>query len=707
VETSREEDIEKAIRDFKYFKPLTSKEYRRFLIEEFLTKPRESIYEILCNFAERIFKIRMSVETEKNFHNAIQFTYLNISPSGPISLISLLLLIISPILILLTILGIFSITTAVVAFMLFGLSSYYIYKYPFFLVRQVRAKASTEIVLATLYMAVSLREIPNLENAVVFAASNLSGPLARDLKRLLWKIETQQYTSIEPAIDEFTRKWGEENQEFVNSIKLLKASIQQPPDRAHKLIDEAIDVILSGTADRMNRYANDLRMPVTIIYALGIILPVITLVIFPIIMIFLQEYANISFLIIGYDILLPVSLFWFINTNLKAKPPTVSQPDIREKLFDITLFNTTFSVLLIAIPILLILGSLGGYLMYQYQVPFNSCKEWQKCNPKKAFDNLCKPEGFTYTINDCKSHMSNILTPTLSSSLIIWAFALSIGVPLILTTQSRLKTRNKVKVLEKEFSEALFQLGHEMMSGHGIENALDNSQKNLQGMEISSFYSRILNNIKTLGTTFENAIFSKEYGAVWDYPSEIIRSVMKIIVEASRKSLIAASTSMLTISKYLKRMDSIEEKIKDIMSETVTSMKFLGMFLSPLVAGITVGMAVIILSVITLLSFQIATLGGSATGAEIPSSATFLLGLWKGGASVGPDMFQLVLGIYIIETTVLLGMFINGLENGEDKISELNLTGKMLILAVGIYTFTLFIIYSVFGGLLRSLLLGV
>ncbi|MFH0711005.1 MAG: hypothetical protein V1944_00335 [Candidatus Aenigmatarchaeota archaeon] len=706
MEKSREEEIGKAIKDFKYFKPLTSTEYRRFLIEEFLTKPRESIYEKLCNSAEKVFRIRLSAETEKNFYDAIQFTYLNISPSGPISLVSLLLLIISPLLIISTLFGFLSLTTTVVAFVIFALSSYYIYKYPFFRVREIRAKASTEIVLAIVYMAVSLREIPNLENAVVFAASNLTGPLSRDLKRLLWKIETQQFSSIEPAIDEFTRKWGEENQEFVNAIKLLKSSVQQPPDRAHKLIDESIDVILSGTADRMSRYANDLRMPVTMIYALGIILPVITLVIFPIIMIFLQQYANISFLIVGYDILLPVSLFWFINTNLKAKPPTVSQPDIREKLTDINLFNKTFSVLFIAIPILLILGSIGGYLMYQYQVPFSLCREWQTCNSKKPFDNLCKPDGFDYTLNDCKNHMSNMLTPTLSSSLIIWAIAFSSGISLILMTQPRLKMRNKVKVLEKEFSEALFQLGHEMMSGHGIENALDNSQKNLGGMEIASFYGRILSNIKALGATFENAIFSREYGAVWDYPSEIIRSVMKIIVEASKKSLVAASTSMLTVSKYLKGMDSIEEKIKDIMSETVTSMKFLGMFLSPLVAGITVGMAVIILSVITLLSITVGSLGGSAAS-EIPTSGTFLLGLWQGGASVGPDMFQLVLGIYIIETTVLLGMFVNGLENGEDKISELNLIGKMLLLSVGIYTISLFVIYSVFGGLLRTLLMGV
>lgn len=702
---TREEDVEQAIRALKYFKPLASKEYRRFLIEEFLSQKRESLYEKACNTAEKIFKIRSGEENEKRFTGAIKFDYLNINPSGPLSLVSLLFLILSPIFIILTIFKIFSITTTVVSFIILALTAYYLYNYPFFRVRIIRAKASTEIVLAVLYMAVSLREIPNLENAVVFAASNLTGPLARDLKRMIWKIETQQFTSIEPAIDEFTDKWGKENEEFVNAIKLLKASVQQPPDRSLKMIDESIEVVLEGTSDRMNHYAQDLRMPVMVIYALGIMLPTITLVLFPIMMIFLQQYANISFLVVTYDILLPVSLFWFINSNLKAKPPTVSQPDISEDLTQIKIGSHSLSVFYVAIPILLILGSIGTYLLMQYQIPFSLCSQWQGCNPKKTFDAACKPHDLTLNFDGCKKLMTDIFTPTVSSSLIVWAVALSIGVSFFLMTRSRMAARSKIKKIEGEFTEALFQLGHQMMMGHGIENALNESKKNLQGLEISSFYDKILNNIKILGATFEKAVFDREYGAVWDYPSEIIRSIMKIIVEASRKSLVSVSTSMLTISKYLKGMHNIEEKIKEMLSETTTSMKFLSMILSPLVAGITVGMAVIILGIVITLSLSLSQI--TAQGIEIPASASFLLGLWRGGVTVGPHMFQLVLGIYVIETTLLLGMFVNGLENGEDRIGEMNLIGKMLLLSITIYTITLFIIYSVFGGFLGNLLLGV
>lgn len=704
--TTKEEELENAVKELKYFKPLSSKEYRRFLIEEFLAQKRESYYEKACNFAEKVFRIRTGAETERDFQEAIKFCYLGITPSGPISLVSLLILILSPIFVLLTIFGIFKIESGVVSFIFLLLSCFYLYKYPFFRVRIIRAKASTEIVLTVLYMAVSLREIPNLENAVMFAASNLTGPLSRDLKRILWKLETQQFTSVEPAIDEFTDKWGKENEEFVNAIKLLKASVQQPTDRALKLIDESIQVVLSGTTDRMNHYAQDLRMPVMVIYSLGIILPVITLIIFPIIMIFLQQYMNISFLIIGYDILLPISLFWFINNNLKAKPPTVSQPDVSEDLGQVAIGSSVYSVLIVAIPILLILGSLAAYMMLQYRIPFSLCSKWQTCNPKATFDPACKPASLKLDFNGCKAAMTDIFTPTVASSLMVWSITLSLGVSCLMMTQSRMGFRAKIKKLENEFTEALFQLGHQMMSGHGVEHSLNESKKNLKGLEMANFYDKILNNIKIMGTTFENAIFNREYGAVWEYPSEIIRSIMKIIVEASKKSLISASTSMLTISKYLKGMRDIEEKIRDMLSETITSMKFLSMILSPMVAGITVGMAVVILSIITNLSLQMTAITG--TGIEIPTSATFLVGLWKGSSSsVGVDMFQLVLGIYVIETTVLLSMFVNGLENGEDRVSELNSIGKMLLLSTAIYTVTLLIIYSVFGSLLQNLLLGV
>ena len=242
-----------------------------------------------------------------------------------------------------------------------------------------------------------------------------------------------------------------------------------------------------------------------------------------------------------------------------------------------------------------------------------------------------------------------------------------------------------------------------MAAGHSIETALEKSKENLKNLEIANFYDKILSNIKVLGMTFENAVFDKKNGALRSYPSLLIRSIMTIVVQSAEKGLNAVTTSCITISKYLKGIHQVEFQINEIMSETTTSMKFLALFLAPLVAGITVAMGVIILNIMVLLSFKL----GSIPGITIPTSSSWLLGIWKNGFNITPDSFQLVLGIYIIETTVLVSMFVNGIENGEDKIGEINLMGKTTFFATIIYTLTLFITYLIFGNTLSTLLLGV
>jgi hypothetical protein len=699
VDRSVFEDIERRVRSLNL---PASKDYLNFIRTEIESKERQSIYEKACNFSEKIFRIRMGIETERKFDSAIRFCYFNITPSGPVSLVTLLFLILSPIFILLTILGILSLTATIVSFIVLVAISYYFYNYPFFKSRIIRSQASTELVLTVLYMAIALREVPNLEAATVFASQNLSGVISYDLKRVIWKIYTQQYSTVQQALDEFIEKWRKENEEFAESIKLLMASIQQPPDRALKMVDESIDLILARTEERMNHYAQGLRLPVMAIYAIGIILPIITLVIFPIVMIFLQEFFNITFLIVLYDVILPITLFWFINNTLKTKPPTTSQPEIKGKITDITLFNKSFSVLLIALPLLIIPTLILGNSLFQYHRLFSACDTWRSAK----FDPTFIPEGFRITESYCKDLLIDTSMPILYSSLITLVIAFSIGISCFLATRNKMKIREKVTILEREFSIALFQLGHQITAGNPLESALEKAKQNLKNMEMANFYDRILSNIKILGSTLEGAIFNREYGAVWDYPSDLIKSIMRIIVEGARKSLYAASVSMLTISKYLKNMHTVDEKIKEMMSETVTSMKFLALFLSPLVAGITVAMAIIVLNIISILSFQLVTIGGEG-GIEVPTAGSFLLGLWKGGAAVTPDVFQLVLGIFIIESSILLGIFINGIENGEDRIGELHLIGILLIVSVSVYTITSFIVNSIFGNLMGSLLFGI
>ena len=189
--------------------PYVSKEFREFLKkeEERRSELEFSFYEKACNFSEGIIKIRFNELKEKKMKETINFSGLRISPSGPVSFCIILFLILTPTIILLTFFQIISASTAFAIFVILGFFGAWIYYYPTLSARSIRAKASSEMVLSVLYMAISLREIPNLERAVLSAAENLDGPIGRDLKEVLWKLLVGKLVSVEDGLKNMTIKW--------------------------------------------------------------------------------------------------------------------------------------------------------------------------------------------------------------------------------------------------------------------------------------------------------------------------------------------------------------------------------------------------------------------------------------------------------------------------------------------------------------------
>jgi hypothetical protein len=90
--------------------------------------------------------------------------------------------------------------------------------------------------------------------------------------------------------------------------------------------------------------------------------------------------------------------------------------------------------------------------------------------------------------------------------------------------------------------------------------------------------------MKMLGFTFGQAFFDKEYGAIRYYPSRLIKSIMKTVVESTKKGVGTASVAMLSISKYLKGLHDTQEEVQENLSDTLNSLKFQSYFLTPLIS---------------------------------------------------------------------------------------------------------------------------
>ncbi|MEM7826795.1 MAG: hypothetical protein QXQ40_01045 [Candidatus Aenigmatarchaeota archaeon] len=637
----------------------TSMEYKVFKEEDILAKRPTSLYERLCNVAEKIIKIEPDQKTKEKIERAIKITHLNVSPEGVGSLTVLSCLIICFLGFLGILLSFYHNIPVFYGIFIFLLSlpvGYYLYNYPMRYEKRFLTAIGSEITFLILYMIVYLRESPNLEGALRFASKNLSGPLALDIRKLMWDIEVGKYKTVDEALIDYTSLWTEDRY-FIEAIQMLRSSLKYTEEKRIATLEEAISIVLEGAEEKTKHYSQELKTPILLLHALGILLPVMGLVMFPIVGIFMKIKVEVLFL--GYDVILPLVLYFFITDIMQRRPPTSSpiaeHPHMASKnRFIINIKGKPHSIpsiliaLIISIPVIVF----GVY-----------------------------------------TYLSNTGDKLIESIIITTGIMIGFVMYYFLSSFQKVKLREELRKIELEFTEALFQLGNQVSTGVPIEVAIERSTKAIGEMNIKKFFAVILRNMQRLGMTFSQAIFDREYGAASLYPSVLIKSIMKIVVDSAKKGVQTASVTMLNISKYLRNVHQTQERIHDMLEDVLSSLRFQGFLLTPLVSGIIVTMATIMIGILQQITASVSGIDVQTYMAGIP----FLLSK----IGITPGAFQLICSIYFIEASILTGMFINRIENGEDEIGKQNLTLRILVIGGFIYAISLFGSLFIFGPLTK------
>jgi len=242
--------------------------------------------------------------------------------------------------------------------------------------------------------------------------------------------------------------------------------------------------------------------------------------------------------------------------------------------------------------------------------------------------------------------------------------------------------------------------------GIPIERSLKNITPKIKDLKISKFFSIILYNIETFGMTFEQAIFDKESGAINFYPSRVVGAVMRAITEISRRGMKAVSKAMVSISSYLKDVKSVEEDLRDVLSESTSNMNIQALLLAPLTSGIVVSMTAAMMQLMVSFSHAVEKIESTLMGAG-PAGAvgnTMFSSILNVNKMIPVQWFQLIVGVYMAEIVSMLAIFISVINNGEENLLKRYSIGKTLLIATLIYTVLSVLIYLVFDSMMPSVL---
>ncbi len=560
--------------------------------------------------------------------------------------------------------------------------------YPSRIANRWRLKASSQMVPAILYIVVYMRHTSNLEKAVAFASEHLQPPLALDFKKIFYDVSVGRFSTIKESLDTYLEGWRDYSPEFIESFHLIESSLFEPDNEKRILVlEKSLQVVLDGVYDKMLKFTHHVRSPLTNVYMLGVVLPTLALALLPLASAMIGGLIAWYHVLILFNLIVPFFVFYLTDKIMFLRPGGHGETDLLERspLYPRYKDNRPYLIAGVVCMPLIILGLLP--FIFQY-TPVPSLLGLQK-------DYTLEQLGLSFFGNeylfDFKEGATGYVGPFGILALLLGLF-IPLGVALFFVIAFKMKTRrliierNHTKDLETEFNNSLFQLGTRIGNGVPPELVFSKVAESARGLKTEDFFRRVGYNIQQMGMSVENAIFDHTRGAIRYYPSDLIATSMRILLESSKKGLNIAALSLMSISQYVKNISKITARLKDLLAEIVSDMKSNMVFLAPLLSGIVVGLSMMMVSILNKLNFS--NIGGESS-LGIANLGT-LLSIFDVTKMIPPYYIQVIVGLYLVQIIFILTRTLVTIDAGEDKLEKTNKTGKNLMRGVLLYLLTAF-----------------
>jgi hypothetical protein len=691
--------IEKQIRTTSVSNTNYSREYTTFKEE---MSPDLSRYEKWCKSLGSVIKLNVSKKDEDKVSRFLNIAHLDIEPWQALTLgvMAFLSVFFFGLLISLAIVLIkgglenfpllFFFLMVILSLFLF----YFVNGYPERFASQWRLKASSQMVPALLYVVVYMRHTPNLEKAINFASSHLQYPLALDFKKVFYDVEVGKFSTIKESLDSYLEVWRDYAPEFIEGFNLIESSLFEPDNsRRITTLEKALQVVLDGVYDKMTKFTHNVKSPLTNVYMLGVVLPTLALALLPLASAMLQGMIASYHVFVLFNLIVPFLVFYLTDKVLLLRPGGYGESSLLEKnplYYKYKSNKAYFSAFLICLPIIL-LGLLPLIMQIDYlTLNVANAGDTQALLGLKS-DYTFNEIGLGFFgdnyLFDFRDNGSGNINGPFGLGAVLLSLLLPFGVALFFVVVYSSKTkeliveRDKTKELENEFNNSLFQLGNRLGNGVPAELVFGKVAESARGLRTEDFFKRVNYNIQQMGMGLESAIFDPYRGALRYYPSDLISTSMRVLIESSKKGLAIAAISLMSISEYVKNVQKVTLRLRDMLAEVVSDMKSNMTFLAPLLSGIVISLSVMITAILSKLN--ITELSGGDSSAL--GSFSSILEIFDMSKMIPPYYLQIIVGVYLIQIIFILTGALVTVDSGEDKLQKTNNIGSNLSKGIVLY----------------------
>jgi len=527
-----------------------------------------------------------------------------------------------------------------------------------------------EMLQALLEIANYLSLNTSLEYAFIEASKGLTGVLGTQFRTINQKIKDKKYTTLSQAFEDYIPIWMEINQDFVKGLNMVQTAALAPGDERDPMLQESINTIIQAYYELGKRSTETLSNQSKSLISLGVMLPMMSLIMLPLISIFLPQVINVPLLIFIYNISCPALLLLLsmqfalnrvqVNTlDLSLSPKFKKMPKI-------------IPIMLILLMILLALPAAWHFMNMDMTTKAGVAKEYQ-------FESL------------------------FNVWLMLFGIALAIIAYTYLYVKLNDKTWKEMRQVENDLPHMLQIISSYLVLNRPMESVLTDVKddyikhgfkKHAVVKILNELESALYNTKKTLGeiveTKLPEIIASKR----------LIQVFRRIVHFADIDIAIAAKSSKMIRSQTLS-VFKLDNYLRTLLNDTVATVSISIKALAPILAATAVIMAVSIVMSLEFISMEIGKI------AKTVGLKEFNLELVDPSTIIPPTVVSAIVGIYILLTLTILGAYLANIKYGSDRhkvaktIMGTVMAGFLIysvMLMLGLYMFTNFVFKGVMGG---------
>lgn len=377
-------------------------------------------------------------------------------------------------------------------------------------------------------ITMSMNRSPSLERALEVGSRSGGGALQSSLSMVVWKALTGEVKDLRRGISAWTANLDPSNEGLHRSMHLIMAAEEEPGNEGRdRLLDRANSLVLEGLREACERYVSSLSFPVMLVFAFGVLAPVMLFSLIPLMGMDIgldgggsYDVASLAAILLA---LVPVSTFLYMRSLMCRNPLCRSpqRPTIPAK--------GNIVLMISGLPVAVLAWTITG----------------------------------------------SIVIPTIVGlSLLLLSLFLSGGVE-----------AKDDEATARSFVDGLYRLGNGMLGGQDLETAFEETVLTENG-EFKRWGLEMMHRTRTARVSLLDALKEDERMKAW---SPVLHQAYVTVMECAQDDHRGAGKVAINLAQCQNDMFRTKRRIREGMRSVMDMMNTTSLIFAPVIIGLTSG----------------------------------------------------------------------------------------------------------------------